>query len=391
MGGSGGNGGSGGAGDGGRDAGDAGHDAAIDAGDAGGRIDAGDAGACGGPCPTAKPVCVSGHCEECGVDDDCTQAGQGRCEPNLHACVQCLGDGDCMDASKPRCDTARNQCVPCLANDDCPDDAPVCTDDQCGACAGDTPCMGRTDREHCDTTTSSGTHGQCVQCLSSADCPTPAAPECASRHCGACTGDTACTGRTGTEVCELASTSTLAGQCVQCTAGKRTACSNDANACKVSDDTCTSTPYQTLLPCAACVTDDECVSGAKCVKQVFDSTHTFGPYCFYDQAQKLACADGTHPELRPYSNPVATESIDGASSTYCLPPSTTTCAGIIDATAQGASGGKACGTSDGCGEPSVNDGFCNSGNQCTYGCTTNADCPGSGFTTCPSSGTKVCQ
>ncbi|MFI5307449.1 MAG: hypothetical protein ACHQ53_08865 [Polyangiales bacterium] len=391
-------------------------------GTGGSGMDAGkDAGPCGMECPSDKPVCVAGSCEQCGGNDDCQKANLTRCEPATHtcvqclgktdcsggtpecdtsagvnACVECLGKTDCVTTSKPLCEPTAHGCVECLVDADCKDPTqPQCNNHTCGACTGDSACASRSATPHCDTQTSSASAGQCVQCTVHADCTTAASPECAGRTCQACTSDNACTDRAGTTVCETESAAPMHGKCVQCTPTKRTACS--ANACKRADDTCTSTPYQSLLPCAPCVTDGECVSGARCVVHDFDSTHHLGPYCFYDRGQTGACADGTHAAYRPYSNAVTKASIDDASSTYCLPPSTTTCAGIAAGTAQGGSGGKSCVLSTDCGESDLADGICGDATngaadgKCTYSCALNPDCPQSGFTTCPTSGTKVCQ
>ncbi len=406
---SGGSGGSGGMGG----TGGTGGDAAADGGTGGDAGDAQvDAGPCG-TCPAAKPACVDNQCQECGGDRDCTGAARAHCDTDTHSCVACLQPSDCgaskpecdtdthscvqcltsaacQSGGKPQCDTDTHSCVRCLGNGDCDAASPQCsTGHVCGACDGDGACSDRSDTPRCDTATGSSTRGQCVQCLSSADCQSPSTPECTNRTCQACTSDTACTGRTGTEVCETTGTAPMHGQCVECTATKRTACASSANACKVSTGACTSTAYQSLLPCAPCETDGECQPGTKCVVQEFGS-QMLGPYCFYEQSPN-GCAD-TNLQARPYSNPVATTSIDGASSTYCLPPPTTTCAGIADATNWDGQGGgaKTCSMPDDCGENDISDGTCGANGKCTYSCNAGPDCPGT-FPTCPSSGTKICQ
>ncbi|HEX7479935.1 MAG TPA: hypothetical protein VF331_19185 [Polyangiales bacterium] len=78
---------------------------------------------------------------------------------------------------------------------------------------------------------------------------------------------------------------------------------------------------------------------------------------------------------------------------FCLLPTTTTCTGLKDTVNWDGMGGGArpCGTdSTVCGVAALNDGVCGTNTKCSYGCSTDNDCP-TVFPTCPTSGTKYCQ
>jgi hypothetical protein len=149
----------------------------------------------------------------------------------------------------------------------------------------------------------------------------------------------------------------------------------------------------TRTACGECEADSECVTGTKCVLAPF-GTAMLGPYCFFVDDATHDCANADTAR-RPYSQSLALTSIDGAMASYCLPPPSTTCKGLDDATAQGVNGGKTCATADNCGESGLEDAVCPSSgaasSRCTYGCQHDYDCPQTGFTTCNTVGTPRCE
>jgi hypothetical protein len=335
----------------------------------------------------------------CNANGDCDGATP-ICNTTTQACRACTNDNQCKSIG-PLCDETSGECVACVADADCKDGSkPQCTGNVCVACTSDAACTGRTGTERCDKANGSATKGACVACVGHGDCENPT-PQCdTSRTCVACTGDAACVGRmdgsTAIAVCDTYAGAVAEGQCVQCTGdNEASACGNKS--CKRSTGTCTTTVRGSRTPCTACEADSDCDPTAKCVVQMFDSM-PFGPYCFYVDDATHDCATPSDGSRRPYSRSKAAESLDGVSASYCFPP--TTCKAVEDATAMGASGGKVCANSAGCGESNVSDGLCgDTGStlgKCTYGCddqgaSDNTDCPLSGFTTCSGAGIQICK
>jgi hypothetical protein len=281
------------------------------------------------------------------------------CESTTHACVQCARKEDC-GGNTPLCDLDTHACVQCLGSGDCGGSTNVCDLDS----------------------------HNCVECLRQSDCTDPRKALCTDKTCGPCGADAQCTRLDATPVCDRAQ-----GACVECTlASEADRCGSKA--CKLSTGTCTSVDRGTRTACSSCEADSECVNGARCVLQPFD-TQSLGPFCFYDQATNTSCANASHTFLRPYSRDLALTSIDGAQATYCLPPPSTTCQGIADAIAQGTGGGKACLITEDCGEPGFSDGVCGdtgaTAGKCTYSCDHDYDCPQVGFTVCNKLGTARCE
>lgn len=149
-------------------------------------------------CPLASLHCdlSSGTCVQCTKDPDCTKPGYPRCDLATHLCVACGVNADCADGGV--CDPMTLHCVvPCSDAGKCAGDdvvcnahgycsscdssmdgggcsgTAVCNDDigQCGECTNDSQCSGST--PHCRLA-----NDTCVQCLSSSQCPTAAAPVC---------------------------------------------------------------------------------------------------------------------------------------------------------------------------------------------------------------------
>jgi hypothetical protein len=151
-------------------------------------------------CPTGTVCEVPSHaCVECAGDDDCppgdlchkSACAQGCvsshpcpkgevCDLEAGACVACLKDADCKDPGTPRCDPKTQKCVACLpAADNCPlgeycEAAKLVCED---GCKSDDDCLAKenTTAPRCLV----ATH-DCVECLTSADCPADLG--CTSEH-----------------------------------------------------------------------------------------------------------------------------------------------------------------------------------------------------------------
>jgi hypothetical protein len=343
-----------------------------------GESGAGAGGSAGSPAP------------KCDSHDDC-QNPTPQCNTR-GVCVACSNSGACANRdATPHCDSqsgssTRGQCVECTANSHCTAPAkPECGEGGvCVACTGNEGCK---DPLKCNTEPTSAQLGQCVQCLSNTDCTDLANPECTEDNvCVPCTGNDACTNRPGTTKCNLDGLPDIKGHCVECTgASEDEICGTKS--CKRSTGRCTNTTQGMRTGCQTCEADSECVSGAHCVTQDFDQTHV-GTYCFFVDDDSRNCAD-VDAALRPFSTSTTLTSIDGMEAAYCMPVAT--CDAIADATAMGVNGGKTCSAiTDDCGAVGLNDGICLS-SQCSYNCSTDADCPSTGFTSCKGSGlSKFC-
>jgi hypothetical protein len=141
-------------------------------------------------CQLASLHCdpTSGECVACVDDSQCTQPGLTRCDSALHTCVQCGVDGDC---TPDVCESVTHQCVaPCLDGGGCPASAPTCSMPRalCVRCSGDADCVAASSGHMCDTAS-----GQCVQCTSSAQCPSTT-PLCnrSTDRCVQCLTSTDC-------------------------------------------------------------------------------------------------------------------------------------------------------------------------------------------------------
>jgi Cys-rich repeat protein len=93
-------------------------------------------------------VCRRGQCgDPCFSVLDC-QSGDVHTCTAAGLCGACASDGDCSSGSRPRCVLSRGQCVACLSAADCPVDKPACAlDGSCVECAADADCPGGS----CDT------------------------------------------------------------------------------------------------------------------------------------------------------------------------------------------------------------------------------------------------
>jgi hypothetical protein len=135
----------------------------------------------------AQPHCLteSHHCVECASDANCDEANGETCTPDTHVCkvTRCVSDANCDGALK--CDVASGQCVGCVSNADCSFGG-ICESQQCvqpATCASSSECLYGT---FCQ-------NGACVQCRTANDCR--AGQTCNSGTCqepATCTDSTAC-------------------------------------------------------------------------------------------------------------------------------------------------------------------------------------------------------
>jgi hypothetical protein len=351
--------------------GSAGSDVGGSGGAGGTAGSAGSTPACDGhdDCTNPMPQCTNrGRCVSCNTSSACTANPEGAyCDQRSGSamrglCLECIGNEHCTDPLKPECN-ANGKCV---------------------ACSGDEACTGRSAGSRCDLTNSSPTKGQCVLCISNADCPDITNPECTTaRVCAPCTSNAACTDRPDTTQCNLYDGASAKGHCVRCTGANEAVCGGTS--CKRSTGTCTQTNLGSVGSCEPCEADTECGATARCVTQTF-ANQTIGAFCFFTDPNSNNCADA-NDERKPYSSRLTNAtSIDGAAGPFCVPA--TTCPAVTDA-----NGKKDCDINEECGVSSVDDGHCLGAGKCSYGCDTHADClPGLGsFSTCSNLPGGYCQ
>jgi hypothetical protein len=116
-----------------------------------------------------------------------------------------------------------------------------------------------------------------------------------------------------------------------------------------------------------------CKTNMKCAPLSFGGSN-YGNYCVFTQASR---SGGRCSNARPFSQAATLRSIDGSSQSYCIPPSSTTCDGVLDLTS--VFGGVTCMSDNQCGR-GIGDGNCNANQRCTYNCLADTDCPSN--TTC---------
>jgi hypothetical protein len=242
------------------------------------------------------------------------------------------------------------------ASNDCPSGCdgskPVCDRGQCVECSDDEPCDGA---ELCDD-------GKCVECIEDARCADVEQAACIDGECSPCIDDVQCKRFKDTPVCDEAS-----GTCVECT--KDTEASRcDGKSCSSLTHTCTGRELHIRDVCDACESDSECAVARRCLKYTFEGTEV-GYRCFEEAIEGCGDADDAK---RPYSHATELTSIDGVKTSYCLPPSATTCEGIRDY-------GVACAADTACGVENLADGYCpvvgTASGKCSYRCVNDDDCP----------------
>lgn len=87
-----------------------------------------------------RPFCIDQTCVQCEQNGDCS-AAVPVCGVDTHLCEPCTAVDDCAGrAGLAICDDTTGECVECLDAGDCPGEAPVCDDQVCRGCNGDTEC-----------------------------------------------------------------------------------------------------------------------------------------------------------------------------------------------------------------------------------------------------------
>lgn len=299
-------------------------------------------------CDTSRSVCV-----DCLEDGDCHVEGKRACYADNQTCVQCTEDSHCTaDPVNHTCDKINHVCVDCLEDSGCGGTKPLCDTEaqKCVECKDDPDCPS----DHC-------VDQVCVECEADADCPDADAAHCDpnSHSCVGCTSSAQCGHLSETRACDTGSK-----RCVEC--NDDTTCGNFA--CLRAQHICSDVRTNSLAVCTECQADSMCMSPMKCVPMSF-SNNNYGNFCAFPASSR---SQGRCSNARPYSQTANARSVDGSNQSYCVPPTSTTCKGVHDATTP--IGGASCMGSGQCGE-GIGDASCNADGRCTYGCMEDADCP----------------
>ncbi len=248
----------------------------------------------------ANQICESGKCVAtnpgCTSDADCNP-GQtcnvltGMCEGNNNtdqcnppcSAGQICQNGTCVDQTNPctsdadcsgkKCNVSSGECVDCLTSDDCPSGY-VCNlvtyvcEEQGGGCQTNSDCGGAT--PFCDTATNT-----CVQCRNDSDC---AGDQTCTNHVCQSSGCTdPCCGCADGFICDTSDPSNP--QCIYAECQTDSDCSGDYICqnyqCVPDTSNCTCTPCpcpsgyqcnQTTQQCELinCTSDSDCPSGFYC-------------------------------------------------------------------------------------------------------------------------------
>ncbi|GEM_PF-2468013 len=212
--------------------------------------------------PDAPPVDAPGTCS---TDQDCSPQSP-LCLNNR--CAKCAGDSDCNGRTGPTC-APSGLCVACTASSQCTDPTkPICQGNVCVACAaGAATACGAKDssKPTCDTGT-----GKCVECTTSNQCTTPGKPICGNAQtCVACGDTSAPTNGCSARNASLAACNLTSGICVECTANLhctssgKPVCNTSTNQCVqcVDSSQCGgATPICSSNTCVACTTDAQCMA-----------------------------------------------------------------------------------------------------------------------------------
>jgi hypothetical protein len=198
----------------------------------------------GGTCPAPK-VCDSstGACVECTTAAQCTKPEAPLCTNKQ--CTACAGNNAgcaARDPAKPIC-AASGRCGECSSNDQCKATPAksFCVMEACVGCqmAGATACTGVT--PVCNPTS-----GACAECLVDTDCKTATAPFCVANKCVAC--GMAPAGKCAT-LNPMVPACGPTGACVACNTSVDCAFDPNRPICNTADSTC-----------RGCTADAECVA-----------------------------------------------------------------------------------------------------------------------------------
>ncbi len=218
-------------------------------------------------------------CVGCLNDTQCTDSDTSRCNPVLHTCVGCTSDSqcengqlcnafgacvDCLDNAHcttspvgPLCDTATGRCAECLNPDssECrTDDAARCETSvtspefhTCVTCNEHAQCANKPfDGPLCHPLT-----GNCVSCISNAECLSVGTSRCGNGTCGVCSINQDCALFNGEAGRPLAPACLNGVGCVECTLNGD--CSGAEPRCKVNNlgEALGPAPVNTCVECIA--------------------------------------------------------------------------------------------------------------------------------------------
>jgi len=364
---------------------------------------------CAGACSGRMAVCLAGSntCVQCaeGHSEACTR-DTAVCDLTTHACVQCtMSNHSACHGDTPVCDAATKRCVQCTATETqaCVGTAPVCDPGshscvQClasnlSACSAATPvCNAQTHTcAQCnpgelgacpaETSVCEPTSHSCVQCVANSDCPVELARcDRATHRCDGCMQDAVCRRFAERPLCDV-----MSGACVACTkATEAERCG--AAACVAESHICSSHPKNSLSPCAACDSSEDCASGLLCLPHSIGGQN-LGNFCF-PQGTTAGCGD-TNPDARPYSRASQAAAADGTNISYCVP--NVSCRALADATSQKDCLNASLPENTACGDRQLNDGVCDARGKCTYHCANASDCPSLNLPYCSGAPGAVCE
>ena len=276
----------------------------------------------GPTCSTAEAICT------CAKDAECTIPGHPRCAPpfsgagykqclkgcttdkecaalggGLPRCVSgtcqaCAGDADCSSASAGYCLKVggENRCVACKTSADCPGSMPVCdtATGTCKACSVDSECAASLDGARCvlgvcacAAASDCGTHTWGGKCLSTGRCGCGDPTHCSGNLNGptcsptmsmcACAGNAQCP--SSRPICKQASGLPTHWHCTPaCTSNKACSASSSARKCNTSTGACVgcvqasdcalypSFPWYKVCSaggkCLECIKDADCGAGS---------------------------------------------------------------------------------------------------------------------------------
>lgn len=266
-------------------------------------------------CSGIQPVCdTASFCRAC-TPSDCSGATRA-CEqtPGAHQgeCVECTAaNGSACSGAKPLCDSGTNTCVGCRSNADCSGRTPIC-DASTRLCRACTAASDGADCKPgsgvCVTDPKDSFLGQCVQCVSSADCgtqscniPTHTCVNCGSSaqcgnprpvcdvggECRPCSDDRQCSLRPGAPLC--GQVDPIRGRCVQCTPTNLTFCGRSTPSCDPSTGACVGCTKHadcrdprapvcdpSTMACAPCAADRGAKAALACPSAVNPGCQTSG-------------------------------------------------------------------------------------------------------------------
>ncbi len=277
--------------------------------------------ACSGAAGT--PACdAAGICAICSATNasGCPLA-MPVCDVPLNTCVGCLSNANCASPT-PICDTTALTCRACNpAKPDCSAPTPLC--DQTAGSANDGDCVLCLSNADCSNASIPRCNAAnvCVQCLSAADCGGDS-PVCdAAGTCTACASDADCVGSANGPACEVW------GACGQCSSTNASQCTGGDAICDFPSGTCVSCEFNTDCTSAAAPACDTtthlcqpCATDADCAGNLG------GPVCEtapgLKQGSCVLCAadtDCTNPAT-PVCDTVSNQCVGCLTSANCAAP-----------------------------------------------------------------------